>query len=156
MATRKKTRDAAASDDSKKSAVVELQDLNVKDIISVCWNCLILFYRLDLTLPTSQMNKDYPGITFTISNIQKKETTRGSGDALINVECSAKSLGPSFFYFLDIQKSIEIVQRPSQTASQANFMRGVFPSEPKAGDAQPSNLSLNAFHSSNFRSPFIR
>jgi hypothetical protein len=52
---------------------------------------------------------------FTVLNIERKETTRGPGDALINVECSAKSLGPSFFYFLDICKNVEIVQRSSQT-----------------------------------------
>ena len=43
MATRKKTRDAAASDDSKKSAVVELQDLHEKEIISVCPNLFNVF-----------------------------------------------------------------------------------------------------------------
>ena len=84
-------------------------------------------------------------MTFTISNIQNKETTRGSGDALINVECSAKSLGPSFFYFLDIRKNIEIVQRPSQTATQANFMRGVFPSQPKPGEPEPSERLHKCF-----------
>ena len=38
-------------------------------------------------------------MTFTVLNIERKETTRGPGDALINVECSAKSLGPFFFFF---------------------------------------------------------
>ena len=60
MATRKKTRDAAASDDSKKSAVVELQDLHEKDIISVCpnlFNVLFLFYRLDFALPTYNLDQ---------------------------------------------------------------------------------------------------
>lgn len=84
-------------------------------------------------------------MTFTIRSIEFKETTRGSGDALINVECSSKSLGPSFFYFLDIQKKIEIVQLSSQAATQANFMRGVFNPQPRPGDLQPSNQSLKCF-----------
>lgn len=69
--------------------------------------------------------KDRPGITYSISRIEQKETSHGAGDAIIYVRCSAKGVPPDFFYFLEIQKNIEIVQKAADRERQQNFMRGV-------------------------------